>query len=155
MKCDVTPKYWDVEAGRAAGRTADTVKTNALVENTKSAIYRVYRELKERDSYVGPPKKSRMCSWALKPNSRPCWNCLIAISMSENADWHQSTQIYIWPVLYRPPYGGRFYSVQIQSARLPVFAGSVKNLDMKLQYLTGQKEVTVESVLNSLKIGRM
>jgi hypothetical protein len=32
------------------------------------------------------------------------------------------------------------------------FAGSVKKLDMKLQYLSGQEEVTVEGVLKSLKI---
>jgi site-specific recombinase XerD len=56
MKCEVNPKYWDVEAGKATGRTADAVKTNALVENTKAAIYKVYRELQERDSYVTAEK---------------------------------------------------------------------------------------------------
>jgi hypothetical protein len=38
------------------------------------------------------------------------------------------------------------------SHEMGAFAGSVKNLDRKLQYLTGQEEVTVESVLKSLKI---
>jgi hypothetical protein len=38
------------------------------------------------------------------------------------------------------------------SHEMDVFAGSVKNLDRKLQYLTGQEEVTVEGVLKSLKI---
>jgi hypothetical protein len=32
------------------------------------------------------------------------------------------------------------------------FAGNVKKLEMKMQYLTGQEEVTVEDVLKSLKI---
>jgi hypothetical protein len=39
MKCDVNPKYWDIKTGRATGRTADAVKTNALVDNTKASIY--------------------------------------------------------------------------------------------------------------------
>jgi hypothetical protein len=52
MKCDVHPKYWDVNTGRATGRTAEAVKINALVENTKASIYRVYRELQERDNCV-------------------------------------------------------------------------------------------------------
>jgi site-specific recombinase XerD len=56
MKCDVNPKYWDVEAGKASGRTADAVKINALAENTKAAIYKVYRELQERDNYVTAEK---------------------------------------------------------------------------------------------------
>jgi site-specific recombinase XerD len=56
MKCDVNPKYWDVKTGRATGRTADTVKTNALIDNTKASIYGVYRELQERDNYVTAEK---------------------------------------------------------------------------------------------------
>ncbi|MDR3217825.1 MAG: site-specific integrase [Dysgonamonadaceae bacterium] len=56
MKCDVNPKYWDVETGKATGRTAEAVKTNALVDNTKSTIYKIYRELQERDNYVTAEK---------------------------------------------------------------------------------------------------
>ncbi|MDR0604761.1 MAG: site-specific integrase [Bacteroidales bacterium] len=56
MKCDVNPKYWDVKTGKATGRTADAVKINALVDNTKASIYRVYRELQERDNYVTAEK---------------------------------------------------------------------------------------------------
>jgi site-specific recombinase XerD len=52
MKCDVNPKFWDVKTGKATGRTADAVKINALVDNTKAAIYRVYRDWQERDNYV-------------------------------------------------------------------------------------------------------
>ena len=39
MKCDVNPQYWDVKAKKAAGRTAEAIKINALVDNTKVAIY--------------------------------------------------------------------------------------------------------------------
>jgi site-specific recombinase XerD len=56
MKCDVNPKYWDVETGRATGRTAEAAQINALVDNTKAAIYKVYRELQERDNYVTAEK---------------------------------------------------------------------------------------------------
>jgi hypothetical protein len=35
---------------------ADAAKTNALVENTKAMIYRVYRELQERDNCVTAEK---------------------------------------------------------------------------------------------------
>jgi hypothetical protein len=38
------------------------------------------------------------------------------------------------------------------SHEMGTFAGSVRKLDMKLQYLPGQEEVTVEGVLKSLKI---
>ena len=56
MKCDVNPKYWDVEAGKATGRTVDALKTNAHVENTIASIYKVYNELLHRDNYVTAEK---------------------------------------------------------------------------------------------------
>jgi hypothetical protein len=56
MKCEVNPKYWDVETGKAMGRTTEVVHTNILVENTRAAIHRVYRELQERDSYITAEK---------------------------------------------------------------------------------------------------
>ena len=56
MKCDMNPKYWDVKTGRATGRTAEAAKANTLVDNTKAAIYKIYRELQERDNYVTAEK---------------------------------------------------------------------------------------------------
>ncbi|MDR0506869.1 MAG: site-specific integrase [Dysgonamonadaceae bacterium] len=56
MKCDVNPKIWDVKAGKVTGRTAEAVKINTLVENVKAGIYKVYRELQERDNYVTAEK---------------------------------------------------------------------------------------------------
>ena len=56
MKCDVNPKYWDVKTSKATGRTAEVAKINLLVDNTKAAIYKVYRELQERDNYVTAEK---------------------------------------------------------------------------------------------------
>jgi site-specific recombinase XerD len=52
MKCDVNPKIWDVKTGKATGRTADAIKINALIDNTKAAITKVYRDLQERNNYV-------------------------------------------------------------------------------------------------------
>jgi len=56
MKCDVNPKHWEVKTGKATGRTTDALKVNSLVDNTKAAIYKVYRELQERDNYVTADK---------------------------------------------------------------------------------------------------
>ena len=56
MKCDVNPKYWDVNTSKATGRTADAAKVNTLVDNTKAAIYKLYREIQERDNYVSAEK---------------------------------------------------------------------------------------------------
>jgi len=56
MKCDVNPKCWDLKTGKATGRTAEASKVNSLVDNTKAAIYKVYRELQERDNYVTAEK---------------------------------------------------------------------------------------------------
>ena len=56
MKCDINPKYWDVKTSKAIGRTADAAKINTLIDNTKSALYNVYRELQERDNYVTAEK---------------------------------------------------------------------------------------------------
>jgi len=56
MKCDVNPKYWDVKTGRATGRTAEAAKANTLVDNTQAAIFKIYREMQERDNYVTAEK---------------------------------------------------------------------------------------------------
>jgi site-specific recombinase XerD len=52
MKCDLNPKLWDVETGKATGRTAEATRINALIDNTKTGITNIYRELQERDNYV-------------------------------------------------------------------------------------------------------
>jgi integrase len=52
MKCDVNPKFWDVKVGKAGGRTIEATKINSLIENTKAAIFKIYRDLQERDNYV-------------------------------------------------------------------------------------------------------
>ncbi|MDR2146320.1 MAG: site-specific integrase [Tannerella sp.] len=56
MKCDANPKLWDVKTGKASGRTVEAGKINSLVDSTKAAIFRIYRELQERDNYVSAEK---------------------------------------------------------------------------------------------------
>jgi site-specific recombinase XerD len=56
MKRQIHPKYWDVKAGKASGRSDEATEINTLVDNTKSAIIKVYRELQERDNYVTAEK---------------------------------------------------------------------------------------------------
>ena len=56
MKCDVNPKFWDVNLGMATGKTTEASKINSLADNTKAAIFKVYRELQERDNYVTAEK---------------------------------------------------------------------------------------------------
>jgi hypothetical protein len=52
MKCDINPKLWDVETGKATGRTAEATRINVLVENTKATVIKTYHNLQERDNYV-------------------------------------------------------------------------------------------------------
>ena len=56
MKKDVNPKLWDVEAGKASGRTLEATEINTLLDNTKSAIIKVYRELQEKENNVTAEK---------------------------------------------------------------------------------------------------
>ena len=56
MKCDVNPQYWDVKTNKAAGRTLEATKINTLIDTTKAAIYKVYREMLERYNYVTAEK---------------------------------------------------------------------------------------------------
>jgi site-specific recombinase XerD len=37
---------------KATGRTAEAAKTNAIVDSTKAAIFKLYREMQERENYV-------------------------------------------------------------------------------------------------------
>jgi site-specific recombinase XerD len=56
MKKDVHPGCWDVKTGRATGRTGEATEINALIDSAKSAIYKVYRDLQERDNSVTAEK---------------------------------------------------------------------------------------------------
>ncbi|MDR3094676.1 MAG: site-specific integrase [Bacteroidales bacterium] len=56
MKADVNPKYWDVKAGKAIGRTTEATEVNRLIDDTKAVLYKVYRELQEKENDVTAEK---------------------------------------------------------------------------------------------------
>jgi site-specific recombinase XerD len=56
MKKDINPKYWDVKAGKAIGRTNEAAEINALIDTAKSGIYKIYRDLQERENDVNAEK---------------------------------------------------------------------------------------------------
>jgi len=56
MKREIHPKYWDVKSGKATGRSDEAAEINTLMDNTKSAIFKVYSELQERDNCVTAEK---------------------------------------------------------------------------------------------------
>jgi integrase len=56
MKKEVNPKFWDVKAGKATGRTLEAAEINTLLDNTRSAIVGIYRSLQERENSVTAEK---------------------------------------------------------------------------------------------------
>jgi site-specific recombinase XerD len=56
MKKDIHPKLWDLKSGKAMGRTIEATEINALIDNTKSAIIKVYRDLQEKENSVSAEK---------------------------------------------------------------------------------------------------
>jgi hypothetical protein len=49
MKREVNPKLWNVKTGKAAGRTLEAAEINTLLDNTRSAIVGIYRDLQEKE----------------------------------------------------------------------------------------------------------
>jgi integrase len=56
MKCGVNSKVWDVKTSKATGRTTEAAQINSLVDTTKATIYKIYRELQEKERYVTAEK---------------------------------------------------------------------------------------------------
>jgi site-specific recombinase XerD len=56
MKTDLNPKFWDIKSGKAIGRTNEVVAINNLIDTTKAAIHKIYRDLQERDNNVSSEK---------------------------------------------------------------------------------------------------
>jgi hypothetical protein len=83
MKCDVNPKFWDVKAGKAGGWTIEATKINALIENTQAAIFKIYRDLQERDNYATAERCATFFSVQQSNNRRFC-NCATSTTMSVN-----------------------------------------------------------------------
>ncbi|KAA6321929.1 Tyrosine recombinase XerD [termite gut metagenome] len=56
MKMDINPAHWDVNAGKATGRAKEVPEINSLIDSTRSALYRIYRNMQERESNVTAEK---------------------------------------------------------------------------------------------------
>jgi len=67
MKCDVQPKFWDIKANKALGRTIEATKINLLLDNTKASIIKIYRN----ETTMLLPRKCVMSFWGQKSGSKP------------------------------------------------------------------------------------
>ena len=56
MKKDIDPKLWNVKDGKATGKSAESSEVNALLETTKAGIYKIYRDVQERENFVSAEK---------------------------------------------------------------------------------------------------
>ena len=56
MKTDVDPNLWDVRLGKMRGRHNISAEINALVDNTKAVLNRIYHQEQERTQYVSAEK---------------------------------------------------------------------------------------------------
>lgn len=55
-KFDIDPKIWDVDAGRAAGRSEQARESNRLLDQVGASLTKHYREIINRDGYVSAEK---------------------------------------------------------------------------------------------------
>jgi len=55
-KLEIEPKLWDTKGGKAAGKSIEASKLNALLDNMRSAITNHYRTLERTDVIVTPEK---------------------------------------------------------------------------------------------------
>ncbi len=56
MKKGIDPKLWNVKEGKATGKSAESSEINALLETTKAAIHKIYRDVQERENSVSAEK---------------------------------------------------------------------------------------------------
>lgn len=56
MKTDVNPTLWDIKSGKMIGRGVKANETNALIDNTKSVLNRIYHQELERMQTVTAEK---------------------------------------------------------------------------------------------------
>ena len=56
MKKDINPKLWDIKNCKANGKTSDAAAINELLDSTKSAIFKVYRDMLEKENVVSAEK---------------------------------------------------------------------------------------------------
>jgi len=60
MKTDIEPALWDVKTGKMTGRSVKAQETNALMDNTKSVLNRIYHQKLERIQTVSAEKVKKI-----------------------------------------------------------------------------------------------
>ncbi|MDR2917939.1 MAG: site-specific integrase, partial [Tannerella sp.] len=55
-KLDIDPRLWDTAAGRAAGRSDQSVAANRLMDKIRAGITKHYQDIFEREGYVNAEK---------------------------------------------------------------------------------------------------
>ena len=56
IKKDVNPKYWNVQAGWAIGRTDEIVEINTLIDKIRASLFNAYNEILLGDTDVTAEK---------------------------------------------------------------------------------------------------
>jgi len=56
LKCEVNPKEWNPRAQHVIGKSANAVKLNGLLDNSRAIIFNHYREISEREATVSAEK---------------------------------------------------------------------------------------------------
>ncbi|CDN30456.1 transposase [Mucinivorans hirudinis] len=55
-KIEILPDLWSVDLGRALGQSRESKQVNALLDDIKASIHRIYHEMQRRDSVVTAEK---------------------------------------------------------------------------------------------------
>jgi intein/homing endonuclease len=56
LKCEVEPEEWNPRAQRVNGKSANAVKLNGLLDNSRSILFNHYREINEKEITVSAEK---------------------------------------------------------------------------------------------------
>lgn len=56
LKLDINPKLWNVDFGRATGKSKEATDVNYILESTLASLHTTYRKIIERDNYVTAEK---------------------------------------------------------------------------------------------------
>lgn len=106
-KFDVDPKIWDVEAGRASGRSEQARDANRLLDKIGASLTEHYREIANRDGYVSAEKvKNAYLGMDMRCET------LLKVFERHNADYEKMYQSgsRSWRALYRYQYVHRLLS---------------------------------------------
>ena len=56
LKLEIDEKLWNVDFGRANGKSKEAVDINRILDNTSASLHTIYREILDKDNYVSAEK---------------------------------------------------------------------------------------------------